>query len=690
MKSNAHHSRAGFTLTELVVAVGVVGLLTLAIGQIFASVSQLTSVGTAIAEVDGIARQMESRLREDFAALARMSSSDTYVAIRWREVGDLDRNGTADLNADEEELYVTPDDEELDRKDGVSRPYEVIDANTYDEVRSRAITTRIDEISFLGLSRPEAPYRSVQTQPDTDQMKAPTARAARIYWGHALRPRQRQSAQTPEREYVPDGDFGWGARSYDGTPRLYNTPLNGVNGVSILNDPFPPSGRNKYAGEWTLARQTLVLYGGTAAGVVDPAVTGIIDTPIGRDREYAPYISDVVSAARYSTLNLLPGNVLGLQPVRPGVGPRDEFQTEGLGDNRLVSDPRAIGGGRVDICAQDEFDIRSMVEGQAAGTPQTGFGPYTGQTYHAGRLSGAPIHYNDVGSVLSSELIRPIWWRADAQAGVTPGFLWGQLGSIDQIVYQNTIVTRSILAGTIQRLLIDDGNKGRPRVWYSARNPPEPAPNPPVDAPEDAMMDLHAAFAPRCSRFEVAWSDGSTVTNPNGVDLNGDGQVDLRTGEMVWFDYSPVLRPDGTPMSFAGRTMRHSYFDLYFMLGTSSGISFKSGDPTLEPTFPEIMPNLTGGGLPNLLNQSGTTNPVVPSAYYRSITGGAPQPDMEAFAIWGFREATPDGNWGRAWPKPRFIRIRATLHDSQFRLPGGKTFEWVFEIRPGAEAGASL
>ncbi len=682
-------TRTGFTLAELIVAIGVVGLLTIAIGQIFASVSKLTSVGAALVEVDGIARQMESRLRADFEALARIDPANTYVAIRWREVGDLDRDGTADLNAGEEELYVTPDNEELDRKDGITQPYEIIGANTYDEARSRAITTRIDEIAFLGLARPEAPYRSVQTQPDLDGMKAPSARAARIYWGHALRPRPRQTPFSPEREYIPDGDFGWGPRAFDGSPRQYTTPLDGLNGQSVLNQSFTPSGRNKYAGEWTLARQALVLAGGTAAGVVDPA-TGQVDATIGRDREFAPYVSDIVAAARFSGANLLPGNVLGLQPVRVGLGPRDEYGTAGLGDNRIVSDPRSIGGGRVDICAQDEFDVRSMVEGQAPGTPQTGFGPYTGQTYHAGRLSGAPIHYSDTASLLSSELVRPIWWRADAQAGVTPGFLWGQLGSIDQIVYQNSMVARSILAGTLQRLLVDDGSKDSPRVWFPARNPPVPAPNPPVDAPEDAMMDLHAAFAPRCSRFEIAWSDGSTVVNPNGVDINQDGQPDLRLGEMVWFDYTPVLRADGSTISFAGRSMRHSYFDLYFMLGTSAGISFKSGDPTLEPTFPEIMPNLTGGSQPNLLNQSGTNNPVLASAYYRSITGGAPQPDMEAFAIWGFREATPDGGWGRAWPKPRFIRVRATLHDTQFRLPGGKTYEWVFEIRPGAVAGASL
>ncbi len=678
-------TRNGFTLTELVVAIGVVGLLTVAIGQIFASVSKLTSVGTALAEVDGLARQMEARLRVDFDALNRIGAENTYVAIRWREVGDLDRDGSADLSANEEEVYLAPSDEELDRKDRIAAPYQTLNPGTRNQVVSRAVTTRIDEIAFLGLAPPDAPFRSVQVQGDIEGARAPTARAARIYWGHALRPRPQQSSATPEREFVPDGDFGWGPRSYTGSARNYATPLNNINGQNVNNSTFAPSGRNKYAGDWTLARQTMLLYGGSATGSADP-LSGQVDAPIGRDREYAPYLSDIVSLNRFS-----PGSVFGgLQPVRAGLGPRDDFQVEGLGDNRLFSDPRSIGGGRVDICAQDEIDVRSMVEGQAPGATMASVGPYSGQPYRAGWLGSTPIHFGDPPQTLSSEpFVRPLWWRADPQNGATPGLPWAPPPFVDRVVYENTVMARSLLAGTLQRLQVDTGNKGRTRIWPTVLG--QPAPNPPIDAPEDALMDLHAAFAPRCSRFEVAWSDGSVVVDPNGVDLNGDGQPDLRAGELVWFDYTPVLRPNGLPMTFAGRTMRRSYFDLYFVLGANGGVAFRSGDPGFEPTAPEIMPDRTSGSSgQSLLLQSNQTNPIFPMAYYRSVTGGAPDPEHEAFAIWGFREPTGDGNWGRAWPKPRFIRVRATLHDAQFRLPGGKTFEWVFEIGTGAGAGERL
>lgn len=680
MAGYGRSSRRGFTLTELIVAIGVVGLLTVAIGQIFGSVSRLVSVGTALAEVDGLARHMEARLQEDFDALNRIGAQNTYIAIRWREVGDLDRDRTADLSANEEEVYLTPDDEEADRKDRFARPYETQTIPSSGRtIASRAITTRIDEIAFLGMSPPDAPFRSAQVQGDAEGARSPSARAARIYWGHALKPRPQRSNVTPEREFVPDGDFGWGPRAYDGTVRSYATPLDDINGQNIPVDTFAPSGRNKFAGDWTLARQTLLLYGGGATGAMDP-LSGVTDAPIGRDREYAPYVSDIVSASRFS-----PGNVLaGLQSVRPGLGPNVGFQTPGLGDNRVISDPRPIGGGRVDICAQDEIDVRSMVEGESPADTQTSPSPYTGQPYRSGWLGSPPIHFDDPAQAsLSSEpFVRPLWKRADPQNQAIPGLPWSPPPFVEPVTYENNVLSRSLLAGTLQRLLVDTGSRGRARVWPTAAG--QPAPSPPIDAPEDALMDLHAAFAPRCSRFEVAWSDGSTVIDPNGVDLNSDGQPDLLAGEIVWFDFSPVLRNDGRPVVGAGRALRRSYFDLYFLLGANGGVAFRSGDPSLVVTAPEIMPDVTSGfsGSARLL-QNTQIDPLFPMAYHRSVTGGAPDPEHEAFAIWGFREPTGDGNWGRAWPKPRFIRIRATLHDAQFRLPGGKTFEWVFEIGAG-------
>jgi hypothetical protein len=80
--------------------------------------------------------------------------------------------------------------------------------------------------------------------------------------------------------------------------------------------------------------------------------------------------------------------------------------------------------------------------------------------------------------------------------------------------------------------------------------------------------------------------------------------------------------------------------------------------------------------------------------YSAELTGGVlPDQGDEYLAIFGFRDPNDAGNSldgpalvesGYAQPtlKPRFIRIRVTLHDRQFRIPGGRDYEFVFELDP--------
>ena len=79
---------------------------------------------------------------------------------------------------------------------------------------------------------------------------------------------------------------------------------------------------------------------------------------------------------------------------------------------------------------------------------------------------------------------------------------------------------------------------------------------------------------------------------------------------------------------------------------------------------------------------------------YRS--GGDP---TEYLAIWGFRRPAVDVistgaavtdlrlslTWSDSkWEKPKFIRVRMTLHDALNRIAGGKSFEYVFSIENAA------
>ena len=60
----------------------------------------------------------------------------------------------------------------------------------------------------------------------------------------------------------------------------------------------------------------------------------------------------------------------------------------------------------------------------------------------------------------------------------------------------------------------------------------------------------------------------------------------------------------------------------------------------------------------------------------------------EYLALWGYRQLAPNGSGeylDTPWITPdtlRLIRIRMTLHDSQLRLDGGRTYEFVFPVNP--------
>jgi len=174
------------------------------------------------------------------------------------------------------------------------------------------------------------------------------------------------------------------------------------------------------------------------------------------------------------------------------------------------------------------------------------------------------------------------------------------------------------------------------------------------DRPEQALMDYHAVIASRCSRFEVYWSDGTrwrgNTTGP--IDLSGDGSyiVEYSEGDIVWFGFN---------------TTREAYNQL-----------FNLPPPVISPEVPtgtrSARLNATGDGLSNI---------GIEAAYDTLRTGGAEDQEDEYLAIWGYRVPGASGRYeSGAWIKPSLLKFRMTLHDSQFRLSEGKTFEFIVEI----------
>ena len=701
-----------FTLVELLVAIAVVSFLMVGIGQIFRSVGMLTSSGTAIAEVEQMARAIERQMRDDFESLSAVASEDTFIAIRMREIGDTNHNGALDAN--ETAIYLTQEDRDADTRDIGDG---VIDG-PYDE-GSRAITTRLDEISFIG-----APiiggYESFEQGEFGGQ--GVTAPVARISYGHALRPPRdpkwppedpsdASAPHVPQRMFIPDGDFGQAV----GDDNRFVTDLGGAYGPANDFDFDKVTGRNEYAGSWILARQALLLGGGQAAG---PMNTSLVPARVGNTREYAPFIRDLETLNRFWGVNGPGPFGFDLDHLGPRSG---RFDSNNL-SNTFPPAPRLLLHGRTDICAQDLIDVKRWLQGEpwptATGATPVLIDQQEGYAYNDGRfaISADEDGYRSTNAVAFSNsdfdnaTTSPraaLWQRPDPTGPGAVPYLRTRAG------------VRTAIVGTMTRLLAEDDPVFLDRV-RDQQGVTYPIDNfeAPVDA-VDAFMDQHAILASRCSNFEIAWRladpDWPRVTARNGVDVDGDGVPELRQGDPVWIDITPLdASASGAAADRSRSTVRNWIFEIdpngrftgqppsfgsapsppplavEFLANQQPELGYDdwrkrnpAGDPQLATSdFTSAVVERDQTSAPGV--GSGGPNGWLP-AYNPDISMGAPDGQKEYLAVWPFHAAATNGSGYESTPFPKRIqiRVRMTLHDEQNRLKGGKTFEFVFDVAPG-------
>lgn len=622
-------SARAFTLTEMIVAVGAVALLTVGVGQLFSSVQRLVGGGAAVAETDQLARAIANRLQQDFESLDSMHEDETFLVIRNRRMGDTNHNGQRDNN--ERAVYTRLEDREADQRGGVD-PY---------TERSRATTVRLDEITFVGFSGGDRAFESAQlTSPGGGS--SPTSQVARIYWGHGLQPAINQSfdpfnpgtgpgPNTSPRTWVADGDFG----QPPGAPNRFD-PGNTVNGGLV-------AGRNTFAGDWILLRQATLLYGGLATGYPPPAN----GAPFSSRINYTPYIRDLEAGIRssYWPFQLSgDGSVASSSNITPRPNPT------------IVPMPRLSRMGRVDICAQSLEDVRRWLEGLEAGSSVT---PVDATAFTSGRVEADATTRWTPGSPLvgAAPADAPLWQRIDT----------GAPGPVIQATNRTALL--SAVAGTITRYLAESqaGITDRGDTLASSGNGRALAIN--QDYREAAMMDTHAVIASRVESFEIAWNDGKTWPYDTPADSDGDGINDLFYGDPIWYDIDFTRFPQA-----AGRDLA----DIDTDRRLTASDDLVAGYNQLLNTRPEVAPGLRndiGTGLNSSAGQAGRYDPVT--------TGGDPtiNGDDEYLAIFPFR--IPDQNGGYSagiYRKPQRIRIRMTVHDAQFRIPGGRTYEFILPV----------
>lgn len=629
--------RRAFTLTELLVAIAAIALLTVGISKIFTSISSLVAIGSAESEINQVARALEKQLRDDFESFNRMRPEETFLAIRMRKIGDLDGDETMTTGQGEIALYLNSDDREADRSDLSN----ALLASPYEE-GSRAVTRRVDEIMFIGFNGANG-YTSYQLDPETTAGDS-TSQHARIYYGHGLRtvpdenwppadPADINAPSVPMRWFIPDGDFGASANPVG---LIQDPALSENRFAAIATTPFDEAtGRNEFASQWTLGRQPMLLYGGEAAGYATTSGTSLRPR-IGARREIAPYIRDLENEQRIDGMD-------------------NQLRTEqDLVDDGFmlpdISNYRRIRDGRVDICAMSHLDVRRWIEGADVTTPNSG------RPFSTGRL----LNIMGADTMDQSTANNALWIRSI---------------SADPEVENRAAVQRAI-AGMFTRIQMD------PTPPTIARAP-KPIIDPPQ--PEDAIMDLHAALATRCSNFEIAWGDSSTALQD--IDVDGDGVIDVARGETLWYDIRTLNPGSGNPIPSTYRNWSMLAGTGLINLQSRSVDLWNQTELTADDPTDALMIDIgrvdDGTVSASAMVGSGTTPPTASEGpvYSTLLTGGADNPEDEALVIFPFRQ--PSGNgWGEAWDKTILLRIRVTLHDSLNRLPEGKDFEFIFTLDP--------
>lgn len=712
-RRGAGRADAGFTLAELLVAVSVVIVLSVAMGQVFSAVGKLVGTGAAVSEVDGLARAIERQMRDDFESMSRMKADETFFAIRSRTLGDMNNNGTLETNNGEKVLYLSQADKDADLTAGISNPYQ---RDTTGKQIGRGITARLDEMIFLSRASEKAKFKSAQQGGIEEEPVL--ADVARIYYGHGLKPATPKTPQgtaydptrplaltnRPVRRLFPD-------TQQIAVPTLPNNDA--ADSPTQQNLPWgkvfgEPYTRNEFAADFPLLRQPLLLVGGTAAGnngLITQRDASINGADGFRRRTFVPYIRDMETQARDGI----------------SVNPEARFRLLNGWSylSPTFSSPRMLRWGRTDICAQSRDDVQRWLEGLETydnrPITHTTYDPADASAFTLGILNDGETDNDDPPSI-------PLTWKMAADLFPAPDAAlfyrlpgdWGlgtsSLGmNPDQAVLRSTARLRSAVAGVFSRMLCEPAATNvQPRQNLTSGQPrTAPVTGVADPVPADTAMDQHAVLAPRCSNFEIAWSDGSrwTGADPLFVYLGATRTPEnliatYMPGDLVWFD-----------SVFTRRQYRTLFLPVATLAATAAPdaeVLPQEGDAT---NLAITTPNSSQPAVPSSDRSATAVQPLnalllVTSPTYAAVStvDGRYDPyrsggdETEYMAIWGFRrpavdvrmQAPPDApiqtlTWSESvWEKPKFIRVRMTLHDSLNRISAGKAFEYVFSIEPAA------
>lgn len=493
--------RAGFTVIEMLVTIGILILVAAGVSTVFTSIADTVDSGKKVAELNRYAAQFERVMRQDFENMTR----DGFLVIANQLT--LDQNAALTANpVPGDVLLWAGDSSDLDGNGEFGHP------------------RRIDEIMFFARGDYETTRRAISTG------TIAKASEASIYYGHGQK-------RAPDLVNIDN------ATNLFFNPRATDTNIDenarlGYAPPGLLNP-------NQYASDWSLLRHvTLLAQPQTSGQSLPDEVFGVLR--INDDRRWLEDSQRQIAlqpAAR-SIFNSLSQS--GYDPSTIPADyqlPRWYRQYHGTTSNMAVeSEPMLRASGLVDIVTEDLATIRGILYGLSS--------------------TEGPLDYWDRSSVLANPMIMDKFYDefitnfqdqtvspnpSDAvnlilpvNGGLNPHFENARDWMIDALPsLWNLNPTTPVQLSRIRyedvptRLLYDENDFAdtdagdRERTYVEA----------------DQEMLGSSVFIPHCTEFIVEWSYGfidPTITDPTDpqykkmiwygldrwIDANNDGEIE--------------------------------------------------------------------------------------------------------------------------------------------------------------------
>jgi prepilin-type N-terminal cleavage/methylation domain-containing protein len=631
----------GFTLLELLVAVGIAALLAVAVAGVFDAVGKTVGSGRRLSELNVYAAMIEQTMRRDFEAM----SPDGFLVIRNERTNDGQQEIAAQL------------------AEGDSSP----------RVR------RIDEIAFISRGR-----FATQREP-LDPTRVAASDAARIYFG--MGKRRVDLATTPPGPGDPIS-----------TTDKYRVPvLNDQNVDPMGNRPVSGLGEapgpaanyinpNRYASEWNLLRHVTLLAPASTAPVtstgevfsirpddanrrlddsdrqiaLQPAASSLFGTL--SKFEYAPPAANAVSAGYDQPLWLdgipagatsNPGPTAVFPSAASGVV---DIATTDLGEVRTLISPHywsTLGAnGSSVVIYLPKYMTRARLDDFKANKPRFPF-------------LRLPIPDSATYEDITRNFVRPLAiasqaWMLDAMPASSALY---------------TLPAAVTISGSNNAIASPTTNQGRTRVRAESEPPallsmlalPDSTPTQRLQkamALTDQAMLTRFNFVPRCTEFIVEWSMGEVY----GSSYAG------KAGQTVWYG---LARPNG--ITIGGQP------DSATVEGAKSSIQGTNLSKLPEGAYPARIDQVTLPSSATAAQRQAEELRRVRLA--EMIHGGIASSDdrpgrgfaLESFFGQDLPVPDLDGNESQKWEWPKYIRV--TMSFVSEREPTlEQTYQVVFPV----------